>query len=394
MQLWTEKYKPRNVEEIAGQKKAIEEVLSFLEKWKPGKALLLHGPPGVGKTLAAEVIASEKGMMLLQVNASDSRSGKELENMLEQSTQQKTLFHKGKIVLLDEVDGISGTERGAASSIASIIKSSRFPIILSANDPWKPKLRPLRNYCTVVRFYGIPYPSIAKRLGEIAKKEGIRVSETVLKELARWASGDIRSAILDLQLLAVGKDSIEEKDLESLGFRERERTIIDVMPTLFFSGSLNASRKVIRETDKDPDEIFWWLESNIGLAYKNTGSLADSYELLARADLFRSKVIKQQNWRFKAYMIDLMSGLSLFKDEHHGFVPFKPPYRLLRLGQTRQRRALLDSSSRKLGEQLHCSSRVIRRDYLPFIRFLLKKGQKMPEEFRLTQDEVEVIKDF
>ena len=321
MQLWTDKHKPGRMEEVVGQKKAVIETLDFLNDWRPGRALLFHGPPGVGKTLLAEVAAREREWALVQVNASDSRTGKELETLLRDSSRQRTLFQKGKIIFIDEADGISGRERGAASSIIKVIKESRFPMILSANDPWKPKLRPLRQYCTMVKFNRIPYPSIAKRCRDIAKMERVAAEDAVLKDLARWASGDMRSAMLDLQLLAAGRDSVKERDLEALGYRERGRTVLDVLPTLFYSGSISASRKVVRETDKDPDDIFWWLESNLAAAYKDKNSIADGYDLLAKADLFRSFVMRQQNWRFKAYMIDLMSGVSLFKEERHGFVP-------------------------------------------------------------------------
>ncbi len=394
MQLWTEKHKPKRIEEIVGQKKAAFEALDFMNNWRPGRALMFHGPAGVGKTLVAEVAAGERDWALVQINASDSRTGKEIEGLLAQSSRQRTLFHKGKIILLDEVDGISGRERGAGASIIKVIRESKFPVILSANDPWQPKLRPLRQYCKMVKFNRIPYPSIAKRLRDIAKKEGIKAGDDVLRDLARWASGDMRSALLDLQLLSAGRDKITEKDLEALGYRERGRTILDVLPTLFFSGSLKAARKVVREVDKDPDEVFWWLESNLPLAYKDKGSLADGYELLAKADMFRSMVPKQQNWRFKAYMVDMMSGISLFKDDNRGFVPFKPPTRFLKLGQTRQKRALLESLSSKLGERLHCSSAVILREYVPFMRFMLKRGLEVSEEFGLTDEELDAIRGY
>ena len=391
MQLWTDKHKPVKVGDIVGQKKAIEETRQFMDNWKPGKALMFCGPPGVGKTLVAESAARERGWTLVQINASDSRSGKDIEGLLGQSSRQTTLFGGGKLILIDEVDGISGQERGGAAAIAKVIKDSRFPIILVANDPWDPKLKALRGCSTMVKFNGIPYPSIAKRLGDIAGKESVKADDEILKSLARWASGDLRSAILDLQLLSAGRDSVAEKDLESLGFREREKSVFDILPTIFFSGSLNAARKAIRETDRDPDEIFWWIEGNLFRVYRDRESLASGYELLSKVDMFRSLVMKQQNWRFKAYMIDLMSGISAFRDQHQGFVPFRPPDRLMMLGQTREKRALLDSLAEKLGRAMHCSKRVVKRDCLPYIRFMLKKHAGILEGFGVTQEELDFL---
>ena len=102
-----------------------------------------------------------------------------------------------------------------------------------------------------------------------------------------------------------------------------------------FSGSLKSSRKVVREAGMDPDEIFWWIETNLLSSVSDPSSLADALDTLAKADHFRSVVMKRQNWRFKAYMIDLMSGVSLFRNERdrdnqgHGFTPFRPPDRIM-----------------------------------------------------------------
>ena len=394
MQLWTEKHKPATMEEIAGQKKAMMETQDFLNSKVRGKALLFHGPPGVCKTLIAEVAAAERGWLLVEVNASDSRSGKSLEEMLGGTSKQQSLFHRGKLILIDEADGISGRDRGASAVLIKIIKESKFPIILIANDPWNPKLRSLRNYCRLVKFGKVPYPSIAKKLREISEKEGIEADDEVLKNLARWAGGDMRSALMDLQLLSMGRNEIKDSDMESLGFRERERSVFDVLPTIFFSGSLNASRKVMREIGRDPDELFWWLESNLKTAYRSPDSIAGGYDLLAKADMFRAKVLRQQNWRFRAYMSDMMAGVSVFKDERHGFVPFRAPDRLILMGRSKGRRAILKSIGQKAGEKLHCSRSVVMREYMPFFKFLMKKGKQLPDELELAPEELEIIRKY
>ena len=115
MELWTHKYKPGKMSEILSQGTAVSEALRFVETWKPGKALFLYGPPGTGKTLIPEVIAKEKKWMLLQVNASDKRNSEAIEESLTEGSKNTSLFHSSKIILIDEVDGLSSGDRGGQS---------------------------------------------------------------------------------------------------------------------------------------------------------------------------------------------------------------------------------------------------------------------------------------
>ena len=395
--LWAEKHKPSKVSEIAGQQKAIAEAVAFVDSFVPGKALMLTGPSGTGKTLLVETIARERGFLLLQLNASDVRSAEAIEAFFQDSSRTKSLFHKGKIILLDEVDGISGNDRGAVSSISKIIKQSLYPVFLIANDPWSQKLRPLRPYVKMVKFSKVHSASVEKRLKEICEKEGVLAKGTVLKDLARWSQGDLRSAISDLQTVSQGKKELSAEDLEILGYRERESSIFEILPTIFKSRSINASRKAIQAVDKDPDEVFWWIENNITQEFP-VEKLAEAYDLLSKADIFRARTSIQQNWRFKAIMTDLISGISVVKgDAHapqHGFMMYQAPQRMLRMGQTKSERALLNSLSKKIGEKAHTSSRVVKRDYLPYMRIILKKNPgPVKSEFsvNLNEDELGMI---
>jgi hypothetical protein len=89
-----------------------------------------------------------------------------------------------------------------------------------------------------------------------------------------------------------------------------------------------------------------------------------------------------------------MSGVSLFRDERHGFTPFRPPDRLALLGQTTQKRALAQSISGKLGGRLHCSGRIIKREYIPFMKYMMKRGKPVHTEYGLTPEEAEAIKKY
>ena len=55
-----DEYKPKRLEEIIGQTIVIKKILYWLKNWKPGKALLLYGPTGIGKNIIIEMVAKEK----------------------------------------------------------------------------------------------------------------------------------------------------------------------------------------------------------------------------------------------------------------------------------------------------------------------------------------------
>jgi replication factor C large subunit len=394
MNLWIEKHKPRKTEEILSQGSAVSEVINWIETWKPGtgKALFLCGPPGTGKTLIPEVVAKERKWMLVQVNASDKRNSEAIENSLSEASKNSPLFHSGKIILIDEVDGISSGDRGGVGAIVKVIKESKFPVIITANNPYTAKLRPLRVHAKLVKLSKVNVRSIEKRLNEICMEEGIKTDENTLRNLARWSSGDVRSAITDLQMLCEGKEGISENDLESLGFRERETSVFSILPTIFRSKNINAAKKAIRNFDKDPDEIFWWVENNLQQEFTDPESLAKSYDILSKADMFRQRVLEQQNWRFKLYMIDILAGVSLAGEPSGSFIQYKPPQRFLALSRMKRKRAEMSSLFGKLVPYTHSSEKVIKNYYLPCLKIILSGKKKDDREgIELTEEERKLI---
>jgi replication factor C large subunit len=377
--MWTEKYRPKSLKEFVNQKEALEKFLAWIKKWKPGsKALLFYGPPGVGKTALLQAYATEKGLDLIEMNASDYRSAQQIHEVLGQSMKQRSLFGRGKIFLLDEIDGIVGTEdRGGVGEIIKIIQESSFPLILTANNPWEPKLRALREYCQLVEFKKIYVFDVEKRLAEICKKERIAVEKDVLRDLARMCGGDLRAAINDLETVARGKRKIVLSDLEVLGYRETERSVFDALKIVFKSKSALAAKLSISNVDKDPEEIFWWIENNIAREYEDPEEIAKAYDALSKADIFRQWVVSRQDWRLKGYMIDIMTGgVAIAKKEmYRKFTKYQYPSKIAMLGQTKFERKEEKEKLLELSRQLHCSTRKIRKDFLPFLRIIFKKAK-------------------
>jgi replication factor C large subunit len=371
---WTEKYAPQKVAEVVGQKKAVDQFLTWLRVWKPGKKVaLFHGSAGTGKTALVEALGKEKNLEIIELNASDYRSASQIKEVLGQSIKQKSLFKKGKIFFIDEIDGLAGREdRGGTGEIIKIIKESQYPIILTANNPWNVKLRSLRTYCQLIQFGKVYYWDIIKRLQYICEKEKIKCDKEIIIQIAKRSGGDLRSAINDLETLARDKKEITLKDLDSLGNRERETNIFDVLKIIFKTKTAMSAKLSVQNTDKDPEEIFLWVEQNIINEYEKSDEIAKAYEMLSRADLFMQRIKKRQDWKFEKYMIDLMTaGVALSKKEmYRKFSRYQPPDRIRFLGSTKIERKEDKEKLLELSKQLHCSTKKIRENFLPFLKLI------------------------
>mgnify|MGYP000306593569 CR=1 FL=1 len=145
-----EKYRAKDYEDIFGQDPAISEIKLFIEKFPQKKALVLHGPAGTGKTSLVHAAAKKNNLEILELNSSDLRNKTKLDETLRPATQQKSLFKKGKIILMDEVDGVTGTDRGGIPELVRVINETKYPIIMTCNDIWQSKLSPVRAKSKIV----------------------------------------------------------------------------------------------------------------------------------------------------------------------------------------------------------------------------------------------------
>lgn len=94
--------------------------------WIPGQILLLSGPPGLGKTTLAYVLAHQAGYQVLEVNASDERTGKVVDDRIKPALESRALSMNGSMagnkptcIVIDEIDGAAGGGE-AVSHLASM----------------------------------------------------------------------------------------------------------------------------------------------------------------------------------------------------------------------------------------------------------------------------------
>jgi replication factor C large subunit len=234
----------------------------------------------------------------------------------------------------------------------------------------------LRNYCQLVEFKKIHVFDIEKRLKQICENEKIVAEKEVLREIAKRAEGDLRAAINDLETVARGKKKITLEDLKVLGNRDVEASVFDALKTIFKTKSALAAKISISNVDKDPEEIFWWIENNISREYEKPEEIAKAFEILSKADLFRQRVVKRQDWSLKKYMIDLMTaGVANAKKEmYRKFTKYQYPSKLIVLGRTKVERKEEKEKLLELSKELHCSTKKIRSEFLPYFKLMKIKA--------------------
>src|SRR5512138_489748 len=90
--LWVEKYRPKKIEDITGNDEAKALFLEWLKnKRHTKKAVLLYGPPGVGKTALVLAASRELGFSVIEMNASDTRSEKAINEVAKPATSYTSL---------------------------------------------------------------------------------------------------------------------------------------------------------------------------------------------------------------------------------------------------------------------------------------------------------------
>ncbi|MEM4605833.1 MAG: replication factor C large subunit [Candidatus Pacearchaeota archaeon] len=388
---WSEKYRPTSYSFVIGQELAIEKVRNFLKNFPKKRAVVLYGPTGVGKTSLAYAIAAETDSEILELNASDFRDKQKISNIIGPASIQTSLYGKNKIILVDEVDGISSSERGGLPELLALIEKTFFPIIMTANEIWDKKFSLLREKTEIVQLKSLDYKSILKIIEDICKKENIAVSRDVLLSIAIKARGDARAAINDLQSLSTIEGEILAREIEE---RNKEQTIFNALHIIFKTAKIDD--KIIRifdEVNMTTDEIFLWIEENIPLEYKDE-ELVKAFDALSRADVFRGRVYRQQHWRFLVYQ-NFFIGPAIAASKKYnrpGITNYKKPTRILKIWLQNQRNKKKLSICEKYAKFCHISVKQAMKDFL-IIRLILK-NEKIREKLKLSEEEEDYIKNF
>jgi replication factor C large subunit len=380
---WVIKYRPKRVDEVVDQDKAKSVFLPWLRSWVEGRipekrAALLYGPPGVGKTSLVEAAANELDLEVLELNASDYRRRSDIERIVAVAARRRSLFKRGLVILLDEVDGINPREdAGGIEALVNVIRETRNPIVMTANDPWKDQLKPLREVSLMVEFKPLTVNQIVALLQRICDAEGIYCEREALRYIAERSEGDVRAAVNDLQAVAEGYGKV------TLGLareivRGREKTV-EIWRTLnevfYYPKYAWKAKKAVQQSEKDYEELIAWLNDNAPRKYEHPGDVWRALDALSRATVFLSRAKYGGEWSLLSYVFDLMGpGVAFARQEGQvSKARYGYPERIKMLAQMREVRETRERLAELLSQRLLASKATVKREILPFLFIIFRE---------------------
>ena len=289
--LWVDKYAPVKFSELLSPEKTNRQVLRWIKTWDPmvfgragpkaivdptqyrsyaqlqqdataalgggpvarippeTKVILLCGPPGLGKTTLAHIVARHAGYNSMEINASDDRSKDKLTQRILDAMQMQSMFGEKKpnCIILDEIDGAlgGGEGRSAIGALVKMIKADKTqpkqrritrPIICICNNLYAPALRPLRSVARVFVMRETTSTRLMARLKTVCRNERLMLRSDALSLLCSRTDNDIRSCLNTLQFLASNGVRTLSRDAvvnTCVGHKDRKVAMFDVWRAIF-----------------------------------------------------------------------------------------------------------------------------------------------------------------
>jgi replication factor C subunit 1 len=401
--LWTEKYSPRSSQDLLGNSQSIEKLQIWLETWeqevlltpsskgpKPkstenskARAALISGPPGIGKTTACRLLSLESGFKVMEMNASDIRSKKQIQDLVSASSVSHSLTMQGDIVknliIMDEVDGMSAGDRGGVAALIQVIKSTRNPIICICNDRQSPKIKSLINYCYDIRFSKPNKLQVTRRMVQILRNEGIQVEPNAVEFFVETTGNDIRQVLTAFDMWSRNYGEMTYMQAKNR-FKTVQKDTTCMVSNFEAASRLFNSTEMKRLTHKeridlafiDYDLIPLIVQENYlnALDSSDLRKMQEAADSIALADLMSKEIYANGNWSLlPSYLQEsCIHPTQLCRN----LVPFtKFPEFYAKSSTTRKKERLAKELHIKFSSFTNCAVLEIVNEYVPLIQKLV-----------------------
>jgi len=303
-ELWTEKYRPKQVGDYVwrdGDQK------SQVETWiKAGSIphVLLSGSPGVGKTTLAKVLINELNLEpadVMEINASRERGIDIIKNKITNFAGTMP-FGRFKIVLMDEADYLTPEAQAVMRGVMETYADNcRF--MLTCNYPNK-IIPALHSRCQGFHVDKIDHTEFTARCATILVTENVDFELDTLDSFVTAAYPDLRKCINNLQMASVA--SVEGKLMAP---REASGSTADYrlkMVDLFKAGQVTAARKVACANVRpdEMEEMFRWMYDNLQL-WSKTEEGQDKAIVVIRNGLVNHALVADPEINLSATLVEL-----------------------------------------------------------------------------------------
>lgn len=236
------KYRPKNFEEVAGQKEIVKTLKTSLRNGKTSQAYLFTGPRGVGKTTLARLIAKgvnclKNGitdepcnecenclainngtfMDLVEIDAASNRGIDEIRQLKEKINYQPVKGRK-KIYIIDEVHML--TKEAFNALLKTLEEPPEHVIFILATTEADKILPTIISRCQRYDFKTLSVNDMKEQLKFISESEGVSLPEEVAELIYENSGGSVRDAVSILERIMVtclGEEITLEKSEQVLG---------------------------------------------------------------------------------------------------------------------------------------------------------------------------------
>ena len=250
---FAEQFRPETIEEMVGQPHLFSKKSIFYKTINKNNIpnMIFYGPPGVGKTTVANIIAKNTEMLLCKLNGTTAS----LDDVKKVIDDSKSVFaSKGVLLYLDEIQYFNKKQQ---QSLLEYVEKGLITLIASTTEnPYFYIYPALLSRCTVFEFKLVSKDEIKKGLERIVNLKKIKIEDEALDSLALASNGDVRKAINNLEViyLATGNKTIKLKNVDEIV--DKAHIVYDKSEDKHFD-HLSALMKSLRGSD--PDAAIFYL---------------------------------------------------------------------------------------------------------------------------------------